>query len=85
MQPPLSPQTPHPQIATSIQHSPKGKRMSDDQAVNLIIVIEMIFQLKYYKSYSPENLNGPDGIVKNICHDLSYTYPTTVGKVVLDV
>ena len=74
-----------PQIATPIQRSPKRKRMSVEQAVKLRIAIEMIFRLKYYKTYSPEKLNGPNGIVQNICHDLGYTHPTTARKVVLEV
>ena len=59
--------------------------MSVDQAYKLRIAIEMIFRLKYYKTYSPERLNGLNGIIQNICRDLGYSHPTTVRKVVLDV
>ena len=81
----LSSSSSPPQIATPIQCGPQGKRMSVEEAVKLRIAIEMIFWLKYYKSFSPENLNGPNCIVQNICHDLGYTHPMTVRKVVLDV
>ena len=81
----LSPTPQPPQVATPIQRGPKGKRMSVDQAYKLRIAIEMIFRLKYYKTYSPERLNGTNGIVHSICCDLGYSHPTTVRKVVIDV
>ena len=46
--------------------------MAIDQAVKLGIAIEIIYWLKYFKDYSPDNLNGLDGIVQNIYCDLTF-------------
>ena len=59
--------------------------MSVKQAEKLRTAIDMIFRLKYYKQYSPDNLNRPDGIIQNICYDLGYFQVITVRQVVTQV
>ena len=55
------------------------------QAKKLRMAIEIIFRVKYYKQYSPYTLNGLDGIVQNICHDLCCFQASTVRWVVTQV
>ena len=59
--------------------------MSVKEAEKLRIAVEKIFKLKYYKIYSPETLDGANGIVQNICQDLGYFHPSTIRRVVVQV
>ena len=48
-------------------------------------MVETIFRLRYYKTYSREKLNGKDGIVQEICHWLNYKSHATVRRIIVSV
>lgn len=74
-----------PTIATPIQRGPKGRRLTVAEAENMRGGVAFIFRSKYAETYSPEKLNGPDGIVHSICKDLGYFQPSGVRRIVLEV
>ena len=83
---PESPSTPSPVLPpTPVERGPKGKRMTEEYAFKMRVMIEMIFRLKFYKTYSREKLNGKDGIVQEICCWLNYKSHATVRRVIVSV
>ena len=83
---PESPSTPSPVLPpTPVERGPKGKRMTEEYAFKIRVMIEMIFRLKFYKTYSREKLNGKDGIVQEICHWLNYKSHATVRQIIVSV
>ena len=77
----LESQTP----ASTLSFGPKGQRLTFRSQEKMRIAIEVYFERNYYDSYSPEHLNGPGGIVHQICQAFKYKSHATVRQVVLEV
>ena len=55
------------------------------EAENMRGCVDFIFRNKYAKEYSPERLNGPNGIVHSICKDMGYFQPAGVRRIIIKV
>lgn len=60
-------------------------RLTVKEAENMRGGVDFIFRKKYAKDYSPEKLNGPNGVLQSKCHDMGYFQPSGVRRIILKV